>query len=766
MSDENGVQQLGVCSNCKRWKKACSIDWIRSRSKRKRPSRPQKDLQQVVNLSYEPAYDVGNESQGWVPNDVVSLHSDNSQDWTALVGFFGNPQNGGPPSLLSEMSSHSDISPAIMTDAGMHSSTQFAPALLNTTGQTGVERDDCEEDAHADVFDHFSHWQDGTALSERHSDFQGGTSLIQLPTQSHCGPSKAKLSSAMASAMLGRVASPFSSQLLSEEYNRLSIKKGLLKIYHDSMEGALSCWLTERNCPYSLSKFDGKEVWSSNWANRMVTRVCELDKVYTDAVKASQREQDQAGRVLNLVVMAFAAQWSQTGKRSESRLSDCFGNMDSMFDQLGDDVFGKDVQSRLWHQASKALGAAADNCSFRVIFAGIIFSLAQRPIDSSEDKQFHGLDSLPEILELDGAPVCLDVALRKLVDHRRKMEDGRSGYKAFSREHKETFGLLCWLAMMFDTLSAAVNRRSFAVCDADSDFSSECPHEAATCVQSEQPIVDLDGWSSPSESASSRSQSSSEVWGDYFMQQSSRSGDRRKQYVRWPCSYHDAASCLADAAPVKVLLFRRVAQLQSLSYRHAAAADIEKALEAAMHVYTHWNQSYGRFIEDCIQNHEELPARIQSWYILLAGHWNLAVMILSETVQKLDERGLTLSSNRRSRNAIGFTTALYNRAACAVSDLGRCSRYGDEDLTFSHSPAFHHAVNKAALLTEPWTAVLVRSFSYAGAFLTNQVSIANSAADGIAARERLQCCIEALWVLGKKSDMALYAAKVLLQAAT
>jgi hypothetical protein len=64
--------------------------------------------------------------------------------------------------------------------------------------------------------------------------------------------------------VMGESASPFASHFLAEDHSRLYIKKGLLKIYHDSLEGALSCWLIERNCPYTSSPFvDGRDAWSS-----------------------------------------------------------------------------------------------------------------------------------------------------------------------------------------------------------------------------------------------------------------------------------------------------------------------------------------------------------------------------------------------------------------------------------------------------------------------------------------------------------------------
>ncbi|KAJ9656471.1 hypothetical protein H2198_004930 [Neophaeococcomyces mojaviensis] len=596
------------------------------------------------------------------------------------------------------------------------------------------------------------------------------------------------------SGIMNRTASPFTSQLLAEDYNRVSIKTGLLKIYHDSLEGALSCWLTERNCPYTSTAFDGRNAWSSNWANRVVTRVCALDKAYSNTGMVSKHDQQRASHVLNVVMMAFAAQWSHTGQRGDSRLlmtsadKSCRQSLTAenydktYFEQFDDDPFGRNMQKSLWDRANKALCEASDNVSFRVIFAGIIFALTQRPMDGTDvlqnlkSSKQNDLALLYKIFDLDGPPIFLDVALLKLHDHHRKLEDAKhdtgedfqtsQALRELPAVHRETFGLLYWLAVMFDTLSAAVNRRSFTVCDTDSNIICEDPYAETPSPLYDLPF-DLDGWSGFSQVASRCLSPELNVWGNYFLRQKSLIGDLRKQSTRWPCSYIDAASCLADAAPVKVLLFRRVGQLQGLFYQRSSAEEIEKGIDAAMEVYSHWDNTYGHFIEDCVIQHESLPSRIQSWYILLAGHWNLALLILSDLIDKLDKTHVTMFLNRCQRESSGFTQKLRMQAAFAVSDLGRNSQSENQESSFSQAPDFHHAVNKAALLTEPWTMVLVRSFGYAGAVLAGQVlsrGEPEATCESLEARKRLQYCIDALWLLGKKSDMAMCAAQVLLQA--
>lgn len=576
------------------------------------------------------------------------------------------------------------------------------------------------------------------------------------------------------------------SQILSEDYNRVQIRDGLLKIYHDSLEGALSCWLTERNCPYSVSVFDGRNVWSRTWANRMFARVNALDNAYIKAGLLSLRDQQQASKVLNAVVMAFSAQWSHTGQRAAEEQTDnghprgqetgvTTGPSESGADH---DKFGRHVQSSLWHEAKRVLSEASDNMSFKVIFAGIIFSLTQRPVDATElsskiDINDDNLSSLFSILDLDGPTVTLDAALRKLQDHQRNLRQAKfptqQPLKApaqLSREDQETFGLLYWLANMFDSISATMNRRSFTISDADSRRVQ--PHVVPSLQQPNRPPLSTASNFDGQTVNCSNMIDTADLWGSFFMTQRSPVGDVRKHNVRWPCSYLDAAACLTDAAPVKVLLYRRVGQLQALFYQNASPQFIERCLESVLEVYNHWNESYGLFIGDCIIHHERLPVRVQSWYTLLAGHWNLAVLILADLMDTLENAGMTMPFQRDLRKSMGLMASIRDNAVITISDLGFHSRRGNEEpFSFSKSADFHHAVNQAALLTEPWTVVLVRAFSHAGAILAERVKAQRFTSD-IAVSEtdsepkrRLQYCIDALSLLGRKSDMAMCAAKVL-----
>ncbi|OAG34280.1 hypothetical protein AYO21_11562 [Fonsecaea monophora] len=782
--DAVNVFASSPCTNCKKWKKACTIEWIKSHQRRQSTTskrrRGSKGMSHAVDDTA--SQDVWADGVSNLPQeDIDSMLTDSLNRSISRETFpDGSIASLSTGTMFESLNgSQHDDSASLMNSQLNQPFYDFTPVDCPEPYPTNyyIAQPMLDPDVAIDGQSSTSYLSDGSnSWSQPLSNPQ---SVVDSQDQESVVQERRFSPPFYGNGLTKKTASPFASHFLAEDHSRLYIKKGLLKIYHDSLEGALSCWLIERNCPYASSPFmDQRDAWSSKWSNRIVTRVRALDDAYARSGLLSQSDQKQASNVLSLVVMAFAVQWAQSP----------FGKHDNLSTQLPEHgIFGRNMQKALWQKASAALNQAVGNPSFKVIFATIIFSLTQRPIESAEvlpspgSRRQNDLASLRKILDHDTGPIFLDVAVRKLHDHQRRLKDAERSQNgshvalqtsiALGEQDKQTFGLMFWLAIMFDTISAAMNRRTFALSDGETSITDDEPIPAprlATSVNGYS--CDLDGYSGFSNMNSAQLSRESQVWGNYFLRQQSRIGDVRKQTTRWPCSYVDAAACLADAAPVKVLVFRRVGHLQDLYYQRATADAIENAIASTLEVYNHWNNTYGRFISDCIANHESLPARIQSWYILLASHWHLAILILADLIEKLDDSNMTLPANRTARQTTEFSAALRFRSVYAVSDLGRCSRFSNEDLSFSQSPDFHHAVNKAALLTEPWTVVLVRSFAQAGEVLVKLVLSRRE--PGLfmdtnhlsEARSRLNDCIEALWLLGRKSDMALSAAKILQEA--
>ena len=556
---------------------------------------------------------------------------------------------------------------------------------------------------------------------------------------------------------------------------RAAMSRNLIRIYHDSMENALSCWLTEHNCPYSDSITKvlpnrRMEDWGPSWSNRMCIRVCKLDRV-SSSIRGralSAEEDKKAARALHLAIMSFASQWTQHAQKGVGA---------SVPSAIDDDE--RSIRVKVWNEARHALEHSSNIPSFRIAFANIIFSLTQSPLDKSQEA------TLGELLENDPAPMFLETANRQIFRFRHKFvrlqrEAAASGPKGSwnrsigsksshnlqipgssespqldpvlaSQEHRTTLGFMFWLGVMFDTLSAAMYQRPPVVSDEDSQIASASSSPVGTEGQ-----IDTNQWS-----AENNKHAAQDVWGDYFLLSSIQRQEASLAQLRWPCSYQEAASILSEATPVKVLLYRRVTQLQTLVYRGASPTHIENVIQKTLLVYQHWDSTYRNFMVDCVTNHELLPSRIQSWYVILDGHWHLSAMLLADVLESIDKCKLGCESARQARQCTNLVATLRTNNALAVAALARASIQGQDSFMVRD---FHDSLNEVAFLVEPWTAVLVHCFAKAGYILLENLDMPvghNLYIDRM--RQNCECTIQALQYLGRKSDMAFLVARNLLR---
>lgn len=578
--------------------------------------------------------------------------------------------------------------------------------------------------------------------------------------------------------------------------NKAFLREGLLKIYHDSFENALSCWLTERTCPYSAkADISLANNGGPDW-NRMYHRVFRLDRL-ASSIRGRQltfQEDGAVGKALNSAIFSFATQWAQSSERSRSKYPFDHGANSGVFtaqdteQSCGGVEFDRTLQITAWNEARIALQDAGDIESFRLVLAQIVFSLTQRPNNSENETRRTTDAELGELgsnidntgveecenlmsrlnlaIDAEDPPVHLEKGVRLIhsLRSRTAMCAGTSHLKPRlnrrGKPHKPsanridaadraTIDLLFWLGVMFDTLSSAMHRRPLVLSDEDSNIYANEPR--LTTDQMQRDI------------GSAAARSTDGIWDVHlFAHQRNR---LQQQLVRWPCSFEQAASLLCDAAPVKVLLFRKVTRIQTLLARNCRGERVERSIKAALSVCEHWERLYAPFIRDCVQYHDTLPPRIQSWYICLTGHWHLATLLLADLIEIVDDSDFGLETQQMHRTSTDFV-AFFRKAHCqALSDLARCSCPRD-DASFAQSRDFHFAVNDGALLTEPWTAVLIRAFAKAGVVLLETENMLppfpiGGTSGAEEAFRRADDCVKALWYLGRKSDMALSAARIL-----
>jgi hypothetical protein len=600
------------------------------------------------------------------------------------------------------------------------------------------------------------------------------------------------------------------SDYLSRSANHTFMSENLMQIYHDSMENALSCWLNERTCPYRFKTStpkaitngppinsdgeDVKQAWRTDWPNRIFRRVVDLDRV-AGRIRdkpLSHSEDNAASKALYLVIMAFATQWAQASKRSREEHPPMNGAVFPGQTQNGNGIGNEDVeefdrviQQAYWASARKALLECADIESFKVAFANIIFSLTQRPIAPEHqaairrDSQSSNNSSLPanlfdfdlstlqdrvdKVIDEDGPPIYLEQGVRhvhslrhKLQRRERELAKANPGMDpkktVLKEEERATVELMAWLGYMLESLTSAMHQRPLVVADEDCDVLPEAI-EALNLKDDEIPVR-----------RGSETKNSSRLWDDYFFLQDQ--SNRRGEILRYPCSYSAAAAGLTDAAPIKVLLYRKVTLLQTLFTRGTNTAKIEDTINDAMKTYEYWQSRYEPFFQDCIANHDKLHQRIQSWYICLCAHWHLATLLLADAIEAIDGAELSSDSGRRVRRIGNLVGTLQRHNSHLVSDLARCAT-PRADASFPTGKGWHFALNSGALLTEPWTAILIRVFSKAAVLLmreawgSSRTSSPNGGSrNGTSKRpnpELLKRCedsIRALKYLGRKSDTA------------
>ncbi|PCD37367.1 hypothetical protein AU210_005866 [Fusarium oxysporum f. sp. radicis-cucumerinum] len=534
--------------------------------------------------------------------------------------------------------------------------------------------------------------------------------------------------------------SPFSvDQTMMTRTNNQFISTNLLQIYHDVLEHNLSCWLTEVTCPYRAPGYvtSGSYTpteWGSSWSNRIYRRTINLDHaIQTAKLTRLTRAEDQgAAKAFHLAIMAFATQWAQGSRRQQQRYSDEDEKPEDILNDINEE-FDRNIQRNIWEQAKRALQEVSDVESYRVATAELIFGLTQKPwtrddestapknpntlISASPKVDLKALNAeLGEIISRDGLPVFMERAARKMHALKFRFDSGRRGVTG--------------------PLTSPKNNDLLSMMN---------PEDRGTVGLLYWLAVMLDTVSS----------SMSEL--------------------HWPCSYESAAEAVTKSAPVKVLLFRHVSYLQNILRRGGRGEKVEETIKNTTSLYRYWNMTHGAFFKELLHDYESVPARLQSWFVCISAHWNLGALMLADLIEYVDENELGEATASQSRLASKMVTRIREASARELSDLAKVSTpsHNLTNMTAPQMTHFHHAVNEATILTEPWTIILIRAFAKAAMILIHEANDflefglttpANTGHDFQESMRRAQDCVKGLWILGKKSDMARRSADTLVTA--
>ncbi|KAI0487270.1 hypothetical protein F4859DRAFT_249485 [Xylaria cf. heliscus] len=578
--------------------------------------------------------------------------------------------------------------------------------------------------------------------------------------------------------------------------NNHLITESLLRIYHDVLENNLACWLAEETCPYKMQprrpqlhpyldasvpmSVDASVTpeWDPVRPNSMYRRVKQLDRVAqsTGLIQLTYAENQATSKALNLVIMAFAAQWSQGRRRREKMFSTSPGTLDpagsdDMAEEFGDE-FEQSFQHSLWEQAKKALQDVAGLESYRTVYAELVFGLIQKPWATSEyprtklprfSENSNIKDKIIEIISQDGPPVYTERAGRKmqaLKFHFEANETGslRSNYAFSSRrqqdavskmtpEERSTIGLLYWLAVMFDTVSSSMNERPVALADED------CQHDGTYS------------------SSATTDQPSNYRWN---LELYAQDDPTNPSTLSWPCPYDSAIKAVTKSAAVKVLLFRYVSYLQNTLRKQERGHIIEEIIQNTTQIYRYWNITHGAFFRSLIKNYDSVPVRIKSWFPCIHIPWHLGALMLADLIEFVDQNGLGVEEASLNRRSVSLAARIRKSSAVELSELARVTTpQGMDNMPTEQLPGYHFAVNEGSILTEPWTVLLIRAFAKASIFHLGVAEDLRRQEWAIMGQEseeykdslrRCDACIKALWFLGRKSEMARSLSQVLVGA--
>lgn len=585
-------------------------------------------------------------------------------------------------------------------------------------------------------------------------------------------PTDETVTMTMATALntLSSISPTSSTTRMTSTIDRIFLNDGLIRIYEGAAEHALQCWVTSSNTPYLLSQPSSST--SSSSQQLVYWRICELDRgartlLGHTSVGSTSREKEIMD-AFHSVVLAFAAQWSPRWvpslarahnkaaedkvrlalwERAREQLQKVAG-IDSFRVIFALIIFAwtekpRQVVDRALCDADVDLNGdncALDTSAWQSPTEGSTFLLvaALRKLLSIkfkiEGKKRRGIcpwnapngkvkgdgptlkgntnaHAEPAIQQSQSTVDLSGVNERKSMAMASKiqsdLEDKRpkpaapGGSASDSRKvdtrvaanpeelsrMEGTYHMLYWLCVVIDTETSVLRKYPPVVCDEDS--------EVMSCVPGVTPSSNFAGRKG--------------IWDDYILDSS-----KLKQHTEfsssWPCDISKAAATLAFSAPVKVVMFRQISRLQMSFWRRASTCSVEQQIRSGLSIIYHWNQLYGPLIDSCRASHAELPASIQSWYVLLAFPWYLAILLFVEMVQTVDMAGASDELARFERARSGIFPRLRDRAC---SDLALLIT-AIQSTSFDHlEPTFEYVRDSGSnlLLTEPWSEILVHSIT-------------------------------------------------------
>ncbi|KAK5079255.1 hypothetical protein LTR64_002323 [Lithohypha guttulata] len=613
---------------------------------------------------------------------------------------------------------------------------------------------------------------------------------------------------------------------LAKTANQKFIADDLVQVYRNSLENALGCWLVEEHCPYQRTARAKLLNYGQSSAAHptYLQRVYELDHISQPLRPERVSVEDNAltSKALKLVIMSFASQWTHgIAPATRKAGKDVAGFEDDEFLRGFEGL----MQQSLWHEAQRYIKACAHINCFKSIFAQIVFSLVQPPtLSVYENTALHRAPStspalgstypISNIVIRDGSISSLDntmhssatstassniqerlgylhQALRSLLKWRKTLHPwfvGRDvGGQGIQRAEcmasrraalqiQGSFNVLFWFGLMCDTTSSVLNNHPLMIADRES---CAVQHVAPTS----KPLRDILQPSTTMGDSIGTDYSSSTNH-DYTEQLDAELidiWDLAMMSWRHGLSLEaGAGAVLQEAIPTKVLLWRRLGALRSLIRGVTSSAVVEQTISVTLEVADFWKITYGPLIDECVRTHHQLSFKIQSWYVILAIHFHLACLFVADCIEQADGNYQSCAEQRSLRLTTSKSLEMIKSSAYTITNIAAVclslpEKSHGEQASYSFDRDCESTNRGTALLSEPWTEVLIEAFSKTFQTLFNwsisrdptlspmyspiqlEWLMTNTNSRDLVAR--CLVCAEALELLGHKSNHALRVAR-------
>ena len=310
----SNISPCSPCANCVKWRKDCTYNWLSATQpepRRKKPRHNPGASETASTGGIDTMYQ--QPSNFFVPSLAEGSESSSfASDVSAQNSSLSSSQSGFPPDTLDGSSSELDtfartsctvpIFSSPFDDGARGIEGQSIPTFCrhNAYGWSADQKacQSCTRDLISIDYDDY-------LIKRLLKSDNSSTRYPGAPEDEHMGGLH-----------------PTSNDLAGR-FERSALIKNMFRIYHDSMENALSCWLAEQNCPYSVVVAGNSPSHGSlrnpaeterapNWTNRIFSRVLRLDHAFgtTRGQQLTAVEDKRASRALVSAIMAFASQWA------------------------------------------------------------------------------------------------------------------------------------------------------------------------------------------------------------------------------------------------------------------------------------------------------------------------------------------------------------------------------------------------------------------------------------------------------------------------